>query len=82
MPETVDGTMIMRVLQNLQTALAKIDLKLSDMNDKIDRTLDEHYIHRGQLGALRHDAGIMAERCRDLEIRVRTLEQPPDQTTP
>jgi hypothetical protein len=78
MTETpIDNTMIMRVLQNVQASLARLELKVEDMDDKIARALDEQYTHRGQLGAVRHYTDILAGRYRDLEVRVRALEEPP-----
>jgi hypothetical protein len=69
-----DNTALVRILQNVQAAVARLELKIADMDDKLDRAITEQYIHRGQIGEWRHNATVIGNRYRDLEVRVQALE--------
>jgi len=67
----------LRLLRQIQRDIAKIDLKLTDLTDSMRRMEGDIGALRGREGADRHDLDLMAGRWRDLEVRVRALEEPP-----
>ena len=65
----------LEILRQLRADIAKIDLRLTDMVESMHRIQEDVGALRGSSGAARHDLNILNERWRDLEVRVRALEE-------
>jgi hypothetical protein len=66
----------LEILKSLRADMARFDLRLSDAVAEIRRLVDSVSIVRGKTDAARHDVDVALERVRDLEVRVRALENP------
>ena len=65
----------LEILRQLRADIAKIDLRLTDMVESMHRIREDVGAFRGSGAAVRHDLNILNERWRDLEVRVRALEE-------
>lgn len=63
------------ILRQLGADIAKMDLRLADMVEGTHRIQEDVGALRGSGGAARHDLDILNNRWRDLEVRVRALEE-------
>jgi hypothetical protein len=59
----------------MQTGIAKIDIRLTDIQDDMRRMPQDISLLRGESGAVRHDLNRLSERYVDLEVRVCSLEK-------
>ena len=65
----------LEILRQLRGDIAKIDMRLIDIVSEIRQIREDVGALRGGAGAARHDIDVLADRYRDLEVRVRALEE-------
>ena len=73
--------LVLEILRQLRGDIAKIDLRLTDMQHSMRRMEQDIGALRGSGDAVRHDLDILQERWRNVEVRLRKLELRTDEIT-